>query len=50
MVLIALLTLGVIVIAVGFIVLIWTLNRHLVHLRRDFSDLRAYLIALLGER
>ena len=50
MALLALIALGVIVIAVGFIVLILTLNRHLFQLRRDFSDLRAYLAALLGER
>jgi len=42
--------LGVLVIAIGFITLIWTLNTHLVRLRRDFADLRAYLIASLGER
>ena len=50
MVLLALLIVAVLVIAAGFTVLILTLNRHLIQLRRDFSDLRAYLIALLGER
>lgn len=45
-----LLAFGVFVIALGFTVLIWTLNVHLKRLRRDFADLRTYLVALLGER
>lgn len=42
--------LGVAVIAIGFVALIWVINGHLTRLRRDFSDLRTYLIAILGER
>ena len=42
--------LGVLVIALGFVALIWVINSHLSRLRRDFSDLRAYLVAILGER
>jgi hypothetical protein len=42
--------LGVLVIAMGFVALIWVINNHLSRLRRDFSDLRAYLVAILGER
>ena len=42
--------LGVVVIAIGFLALIVVVNSHLTRLRRDFSDLRAYLIAILGER
>jgi len=42
--------LGVLVIAIGFLALIWVINTHLVRLRRDFADLRTYLIAILGER
>ena len=48
--LLALLGLGVLVIALGFIALILVINRHLTRLRQDFADLRAYLIAILGER
>ena len=42
--------LGVLVIAIGFVALIVVVNAHLTRFRRDFSDLRAYLIAILGER
>lgn len=42
--------LGVLVIALGFVALIWVINSHLLRLRRDFSDLRTYLVAILGER
>lgn len=45
-----LVALGVLVIAMGFAALIWVINGHLTRLRRDFADLRAYLIAILGER
>lgn len=41
---------GVGVIALGFIVLIAVLHMHLTRLRRDFLDLRAYLISILGNR
>lgn len=50
MMLLYLVALGVLVIAIGFVALIVVINAHLTRLRRDFSDLRAYLIAILGER
>ncbi len=39
---------GVVVIALGFVALILTINMHLNRLRRDFLELRAYLISILG--
>lgn len=48
--LVTLVGLGVAVIALGLLALILVINMHLTRLRRDFSDLRTYLIAILGER
>ena len=48
--LLALVGLGVFVIALGFLALILVINTHLTRFRRDFADLRTYLIAILGER
>jgi hypothetical protein len=47
---IGLLAAGVAIVAIGFISLILVLNAHLKQLRREFQDLRTFLVAILGER